>query len=186
VIQLAIYLLLFVVAGCAAPSPRIVLLDGMTASGARVCLEDEATIPVFFDQYYEARALESEEDKIDYLIERVNQSGRTFVRNGVEFGSYATAQFLRWKLDRLRRHHDVKVHTADEFITKIGSGSRVSGIPYAVEIEDGGGQHNLQFVLANELSVLESCLSDQATEDLAKKEAQTDAAEIEKAFSEIQ
>ena len=101
---------------------------------------------------------------------RVGQSGLTFTRNGVEFRSTATGQFLRWKLNRFRKVHNIDVQTVEEFILKVASGSRTSGRPYAVEIPDVGGHHNLEYVLRNELEVLKSCL-----EDVAAREVEAEA-----------
>jgi hypothetical protein len=166
-------LLLFIpLLSCASPQKKTVLLDGLTTSGAPVCFEPTEEIPTFFDQYYTTRDLSTEEGKIDYLLERISGSGLVFIRNDVEFGSYAAAQFLRWKVDRLRVKYDIHINTAEEFVSGIASGSRASGKPYVVIIPDAGGSHNLQFVLQNELDVLQSCLEDQAAIEKAQESLQ--------------
>ena len=142
-------------AGCA--SQQAPLLMGVSESGTAVCLEDQAVIPGFVQKFYETRDLTTEEGKIDYLIERVKSSDLTFIRNKVEYTGPAAASFLRWKLSRMESRHHVKIKTAEDFVSEVVSGSRITGEPYTVILKDGS-RHNFQNVLQNELDVLESCL----------------------------
>ena len=141
--------------GCA--SKQVPLLSGFTSEGAPVCLTGQAGIPEAVQKFYLVRDLTAEETKIDYLLERLRTSNLTLIRNRVEYTGTEAAQFLRWKLDRFRTRHHMKIETAQDFISQITSGSKMSGEPYAVVLTDGS-RHNLQYILQNELDALESCL----------------------------
>ena len=148
-----LFLVLFV--GCA--SEPVVLLNGRTAAGDLVCLDDQSEIPAIVQKFYATRDLTTEEGKIDYLIERVINSKLTFIRNRVEYTGPSAAGFLRWKLGRMEKRHNVVIKTAQDFVSQVVSGSRMSGEPYEVVLSDGS-RHNLQYVLQNELDQLEACL----------------------------
>jgi len=167
------FLLSVFLVGCSSAGGRAgaPLLTGTNPEGAPLCFEERSKIPSFFESFYATRDLSTEEGKIDYLIERVSRSGLVFTRNGVDFGSYATAQFLRWKLDRLRAKHKIEVNSVNDFVEKIGSGSRTTGKPYEVEIPHGGGRHNLRFILQNELAVLNNCLEKEQMREAGTQES---------------
>ena len=143
--------------GCASKNPSVALLSGVTEEGAPICLDDRTGIPAFVEKFYARRDLTTEEGKIDYLLERLRHSRLVFVRNRVEYTGPASASFLRWKLDRWRIKHRMKIETAQGFVDFITAGSRMSGEPYAVILKDGG-RYDLKKVLQNELDALESCL----------------------------
>ena len=154
---LIVSLSMLFLSGCAT-GVETPLLHGVSPAGTQVCFDDPADIPSFFEQFYKTRDLGTEEGKIDYLLERVAQSDLAFIRNEVRAGGRDTANYLRWKLDRLRKVHKMKIETAEDFVNRVTSGSRMSGKPYAVVIPEGGGRHDLQRVLQNELAVLHRCL----------------------------
>ena len=165
--QVLFSLLLFLFASCAAQKPPVPLLDGMSLAGDPVCFGDRQAIPSFFERFYATRDLTTDEGKIEYLLHRISRSKLVFIRNGVEYSSSSSAEFLRWKLDRLRKRHKIKVERVEDFISEVTAGSRMSGEPYAVVIP-GSGRHKLQSVLENELEVLNMCLK----EAKAKEEAE--------------
>lgn len=146
--------------GCA--SQPVVLLNSVTDTGENICLDDRANIPAFVQKFYATRDLTTEEGKIDYLIERVKNANLVFVRNKVEYTSPAAAGFLRWKLERMEKKHNVKIQTAQDFVSQVVSGSRMSGEPYTVILK-GGGSHNFQDILQNELDLLNQCLEQYAS-----------------------
>lgn len=153
------FLFIFLCAGCANRTIPVALLSGVSKEGAPICLGDRSGIPAFVQQFYNQRDLTTEEGKIDYLLERLRNSQLVFIRNRVEYTGPQAAGFLRWKLDRWRNRHHIKINTAQEFVDHIASGSKTSGDPYVVILEDGG-RHNLRNVLQNELDALEVCLRD--------------------------
>ncbi len=146
--------LLAVLCGCAANHQA--LLNGRTLEGALVCLDNRDNIPAIVKKFFNTRDLTTEEGKTDYLLDRIRNSKLIFVRNKVEYDSASAASFMRWKLNRWQKK-GLKITTAQDFITQIASGSKMSGQPYTIILRDGS-RHNLQPVLQNELDALEYCL----------------------------
>ena len=106
------------------------------------------------ERYYGVRDLTTDEGKIDYLIGRVQSSNLIFIRNRVKYNAYASANFLRWKFQRLKQKHHVEIKTAREFIKRVSTSSKMSGKPYVVVLGDGTS-HYLSDILKNELDALE-------------------------------
>ena len=145
--------------GCATQKPPLLLSGTDSGAGAFVCLEDKAKIPAFFTRFFKGRDRTSEEEKIEYLLERVRTSPLSFYRNREKFNGQDASEFLRWKLGRMPTRYHVVIKTADEFIEKVASYSRASGNPYVVEIPNVG-TYPLHQVLRNELDVLNTCLNE--------------------------
>jgi len=141
--------------GCA--SKQTPLLDGVNLEGAPLCLGEQAGIPAIVQKFYTSRDLTTEEGKIDYLLERIRTSDLIFVRNKVEYSGPQAAEFLRWKMGRMEKRYHIKINTAQDFVSQVSSGSKMSGQPYSVTLNDGS-YHNLQHILQNELAALEACL----------------------------
>jgi hypothetical protein len=150
-------LLVFFFAGCAAKNSSLTLLTGVSQEGAPICLDDQAGIPAFVEQFYNRRDLTTNEGKIDYLLERLRNSELIFIRNRVEYTGSQASGFLRWKLDRWKTRHHIKINTVQEFVNQIAGGSKMSGEPYIVILKNKG-RHNLKDILQNELDALEACL----------------------------
>ena len=148
-------LVLVILVGCA--SKGTPLLEGTNLQGNPVCLANPEGIPEIVRKFFATRDLTTEEGKIDYLLERVRKSDLIFIRNKVEHDGRSAAEFLRWKLNRLEKRYGIKVQAAQDFISQVASGSRISGEPYTVRLKDGT-HHNLQKILQNELAALEFCL----------------------------
>jgi len=72
------------------------------------------------------------EKDISYLLEFVATSNCTFVRNGERYDGADTADHLRDKYNRDKRH----VHSAEQFISRVASKSSLTGTPYTVKCED--------------------------------------------------
>ncbi|MBI4394771.1 MAG: DUF5329 family protein [Candidatus Omnitrophica bacterium] len=168
-----VLLLLFY--GCAAqkPQPSVALLDGISKEGAPICLSESSGIPKIVRKFFQVRDLTTEEGKIDYLIERVRTSRVTFYRNKVEYNAQASAEFLRWKMNRWKTRYHTKIDTAQDFVTKIVAGSKMSGKPYEVILSDGS-RHNFQSVMQNELNALETCLKEYAASESESQEVRSD------------
>jgi len=98
-----------------------------------------------------AQPSDEERARINRLIDAVGQrQDIRFVRNGKEYTSAQAADFLRgklqWNLD--------KVHTMNDFIAVVGTGSTTSGQTYQVRLVDGRLQPSADF-LGQELRRLE-------------------------------
>jgi hypothetical protein len=155
--QSLVFLIFLLCFGCATSSAPPPLLEQNPTGAEPVCLGDCSQVPSDVAKFYASRDLTTEEGKIDYLIEQVRKSKVTFIRNRVEYNSIGAAQFLRWKLGRLRNHHHISIESAQDFVLKVTSGSRVSGQPYAVVLEDGR-RYDMEYLIQIELDMLESCL----------------------------
>jgi len=75
----------------------------------------------------------SEQEKIRALLERIEKSGLTFIRNGSEYTSADARKHLELKLSRAGS----AITTAEQFITHIASGSSWTGTPYYIRLRDG-------------------------------------------------
>ena len=76
----------------------------------------------------------TEQQKIDALIHGVEtMPGTPFIRNGTSYDGKAAADHLRLKL----RNSWGRIKTADDFITRIASGSSMSGQPYQIRMANG-------------------------------------------------
>jgi hypothetical protein len=76
---------------------------------------------------------EAEQQKIQALLAAVESSGLTFIRNDQPLTAAQMAAHLREKLE----YAGPKVHTLDQFITRVASASWTSGEDYRVKLADG-------------------------------------------------
>ena len=156
------FLFFLLCAGCAsAPPPP--LLSGTPSENMVLCFSNSSEIPSIVEKFLVSRDLATEESKIDYLLNRVRDAHVVFVRNREKYTSQSASEFLRWKLDRLRGAHHMQINTAQDFVTQVSAGSRVSGEPYLVIFRDGS-RYPLREILQNELDQLELCLKLKTTE----------------------
>ncbi len=92
----------------------------------------------------------TEQDKIRYLLERIESSGNQFFRNGeVHSGAHAK-QWLLYKLG----HWVSGVETAEDFVNRVAGFSQKTGRPYLVQFPEGK-TYSLKSILKNELSAFE-------------------------------
>jgi hypothetical protein len=75
----------------------------------------------------------SESEKIQRLIQAVENSNVVFIRNGGEYNAKAAADHMRLKLSRAGS----RITTARDFIRYIGTRSSMSGQPYYIRTPDG-------------------------------------------------
>lgn len=82
-----------------------------------------------------AAARDAQQDRrIEYLIDSVaRMHDATFIRNGGEYDAQQAADHMRLKL----RYAGNKVRSAEDFIVCCGTGSSLSGQPYAIRFADG-------------------------------------------------
>ncbi len=78
------------------------------------------------------KPLLSEPQKIAALLEAIEQSGATFVRNGTEYESTKAVEHLRSKLEMAGD----RIKTARDFIEGVASKSETSGKPYEMILPD--------------------------------------------------
>lgn len=76
----------------------------------------------------------SEDEKIQQLISKVESlNGAVFIRNGSEHTPHEAAEHLRRKLNGANG----SIHTAEDFIQQIATGSSISGEEYQIRFTDG-------------------------------------------------
>jgi hypothetical protein len=75
-----------------------------------------------------AIAADSMDAEIDFLLDFVEHSGCTFIRNGKEHEPAAARGHLELKRKRGKRYYD----STEEFIERIASSSSWSGKPYLI------------------------------------------------------
>lgn len=85
---------------------------------------------------FAAESTESMDAEIDYLLDYVETSGCTFIRNGKEHEAESARGHLELKRKRGKRYYD----STEEFIEKIASSSSWSGKPYMIQCGDADAQ----------------------------------------------
>ena len=111
----------------------------------------------------EAGSRAFEQARIDYLLEQVSNSPYNFIRNGQSYSGKRAWVHFKWKY-----FLNVKqVKTAEEFIDRVATYSKMSGDPYLVQWPDKS-RHPLHPLLVNELR-----LFDQQVETKRKLTTQT-------------
>ena len=105
---------------------------------------------------YEPGSRASEQARIDYLLECIANSPYNFFRNGSRYtGKRAEAHLnLKWKYFRYLK----KVKTAEDFINKVASYSKMSGEEYLVELPEKK-QVPLHPILVRELEIFDQALA---------------------------
>jgi Family of unknown function (DUF5329) len=74
-----------------------------------------------------------EQDAINHLLQFVETSRCTFLRNGVEYDSKSAVTHIKEKYDYFKK----QIHTAEDFIALAATKSELSGRPYFVRCEKG-------------------------------------------------
>jgi hypothetical protein len=95
-------------------------------------------------------AVITEEQKIEKLIQYIENSDAIFIRNGEEFNAKDAAEHLRMK----RKKAGKKVKTAKDFIDFVASKSYMSGEAYKMKFKNGS-IINARDMLYNELRKIE-------------------------------
>ena len=165
---LILNLIMFFTTGCVVQH-AVPVLPAISTEGIRLYLSEEASLARAIEQYYQVRDLSSEEGKIDYLISRAQSSAYIFVRNGVEYSGRFSAEFIRWKLGRVREQKISSVDTAEVFIEKVASKSKMSGKPYLIRV--GNQYYYFEEILKNELYYLNEFLKRTETLEQETEEA---------------
>jgi hypothetical protein len=75
----------------------------------------------------------SEKEKIDYLLEALENSNLIFIRNGDEYSSKEARAHIQKKFE----YAGNRITNSDQFITYLATKSSISGKPYYVKYPDG-------------------------------------------------
>ena len=94
--------------------------------------------------------VESEQEKISYLLDAVGSSGLIFSRNGRNYSATEAKNHLQEKANFM----GLKIRTADDFIRMAGSRSWISGQPYLVHLP-GGREESAEIWLRTQLAKME-------------------------------
>ncbi len=98
---------------------------------------------------------EAELAKIEYLLERIGNSPYNFIRNGSRYQGKRAEVHLRWKFLRSRE----QIKTAEDFIQRVATRSKISGEVYEVILPDKT-RHPLREFLSEELRLLNQALEE--------------------------
>lgn len=75
----------------------------------------------------------TEQQKIDEVLQVIEKSNVTFIRNGSDHSAHEAAEHLKKKL----AYVGDKVQTAKDFINELATASSFTGRPYMVKLDDG-------------------------------------------------
>jgi hypothetical protein len=75
----------------------------------------------------------SEKEKIEYLLEALENSNLIFIRNGDEYSSKDAKSHMQKKLE----YAGNRITNVDQFINYLATKSSISGKPYYVKYPDG-------------------------------------------------
>ncbi len=78
-------------------------------------------------------SVDNEQEKIYYLLDKIEESGAIFVRNGAEHTSKKAREHLELKLQRGAKY----AKTAEDFIENLASKSSFTGESYTMKFPDG-------------------------------------------------
>ena len=98
---------------------------------------------------------EAELAKIEYLLERIGNSPYNFIRNGSRYQGKRAEVHLRWKYLRSRE----QIKTAEDFIQRVATRSKISGEAYEVILPDKT-HHPLREFLSEEIHLLNQALEE--------------------------
>ncbi len=93
----------------------------------------------------------SEEDKIQTLLKRIEESKYIFIRNGREYSAKKARKHLEAKYIRVKR----RIKTANDFIEQLATKSSLSGKPYLMKNPENGKKTLLRVWLKAQLRSLE-------------------------------
>ena len=153
----------------------IPLQGGINDRGEKVYLSEKREIPDAIAAFAKSQDLESEEGRINYLLQRVRNSKLTYIRNNECYTNAEAAEFLRWKMHRPR--WEPLVHTARDFVIIVSGGSMTSGLPYHA-VFSATEHRELKAILINELDFLEEFLKEQKAAASATPAVQSEQSQV--------
>lgn len=154
--------------GCSGPVNKN-LVPGETLSSAQEPLMlSSSRLLSGVHNFLEKHKQITEQDKINYLLERMRDSSVTFIRNGNRYNGLTAMQWLRWKM-RHPQYREYPIDTAIKFVEIVCDRSTKTGVPYEVIIE--GGRHGrLREAMENELNYLEMAIRQRMLENAVSTE----------------
>ncbi|HEO64588.1 MAG TPA: hypothetical protein ENI73_01840 [Spirochaetes bacterium] len=93
----------------------------------------------------------TEKDKIQTLLNRIEESKYIFIRNGKEYSAQKAREHLEMKYNRMRK----KIKTANDFIDRLATKSSLSGKPYLMKNPANGKKTLLRIWLKAQLRLME-------------------------------
>jgi hypothetical protein len=104
----------------------------------------------------EAGTPPEEKARIDYLLDRVSNSPYNFLRNGSRYTGIQAKGHFEWKYSLNRG----QIKTAEDFINKVATRSKISGQSYLMEHPDGR-RYLLRDLLITELERFNRALKEE-------------------------
>lgn len=124
------------------------------ASNFTMLLSSEGDAAMAANQFLVKNINPTEQEKIDYLLERIKSSKVHFFRNNEQYDGSTAAKWLRWKMHHKQYAQD-PIKTAYRFVHEVADGSRQSGLPYQI-IFTNGDYLKSEIVFQEELQLLEN------------------------------
>ena len=84
--------------------------------------------------------------EIDFLLDRVQESGYLFVRNGSEHDCVGAARHMRRKYEHFLKEGEID--SVEDFIDLAGTKSLITGRAYLVRLPDGSEIHTADWLRA--------------------------------------
>ncbi len=93
----------------------------------------------------------SEEEKIQTLLNRIEESKYIFIRNDKEYSAQKAREHLEMKYNRMKK----RIKTANDFIDRLATKSSLSGKPYLMKNPANGKKTLLRVWLKAQLRNME-------------------------------
>ncbi len=89
------------------------------------------TLLLLLFMFFSAGTSMAGEAEIQYLLEFVDNSGCTFIRNGKEYPPQKASEHLEFKYSKVKK----RIKTTEDFVEKIASKSSITGKKYKVSCD---------------------------------------------------
>lgn len=159
---LVVCLTVFFAAGCSSVHKHNLLnhSPGAIATEEVLILDNEESHAARMQEFIEKYPQPTEFDKINYLLNSVRNSKCKFFRNYEEYSPSVASRWLRWKMHH-KQYKDDPIVTVQRFIDVVSHGSRRTGIPYEITLENGL-RRNASAVFHYEIMLLDNALREHA------------------------
>lgn len=149
-------------AGCTSVHKQDILHHsaGAFATEEVLILDNEQSHAARLQEFVAKYPQPTEFDKINYLLNSVRNSNCRFFRNYEEYSPSVASRWLRWKMHH-KQYKDEPIVTVQRFIDVVSHGSRRTGIPYEIVLENGL-RRNASDVFHYEIMLLDNALREKA------------------------
>lgn len=156
---------LFISIGCTSVHKKDLLnhSPGAIATEEVLILDNAEKHASRLSEFIEKYPQPTEFDKINYLLASVRNSDCRFFRNYEEYSPSIASRWLRWKMHH-RQYKDDPIVTVQRFIDVVSHGSRRTGIPYEIVMENGV-RRNASDVFHYEIMLVDNALREKALLD---------------------